>query len=224
MLRKATVTGPLLLIALLTLALPAGASAAPPHREHVISARHADAAFSTLDGCLLSEVFVSSMDGMFSGSPGGPLNKQGLTSVLIIVSDTCQPPVGKGYPKVFEGLGQTLDPLVMSARGDEATINAVIPVLDEVAGAWHDVELSLTWVAISERQRDTTHSHVLERHGGVINSAANNWSADAAAFGSVLLDGVNITPSTTFSAHLSEVKQNCLVVQHPRGGADFDCS
>ncbi|MFN2483688.1 MAG: hypothetical protein ABR509_01955 [Candidatus Limnocylindria bacterium] len=206
-------------------ALPAATLAAQPDRQHVIVSNTADAAFSTLDGCIVTEVFVSSMDGAFQGSPGGAVNKQGLSSVLIVISDTCQEPIGKGFPKLFEGIGQTLDPLAASSAAVEwATLEATIPVFDEVSGATYDVDVDLAWTAISTATHDTTRVHVAERQAGIVNSAANNWAADAAAYGSVLLEGVNLTPSPTFDAHLGRVKQNCLVVSLPHGATDFDCS
>jgi hypothetical protein len=212
-------------LASLLAGLPAATLGAQPDRQHVIVSNTADAAFSTLDGCILTEVFVSSMDGAFQGSPGGPVNKQGLSSVLIVISDTCQEPIGKGFPKVFEGIGQTLDPLVASSAAVQwATLDATIPVFDEVSGVTYDVDIDLTWTAISDADHDTTRVHVADGHDGVVNSAANNWAADAAAYGSVVLDGVNLTPATTFDAHLGRVKQNCLVVTLPHGATDFDCS
>ncbi len=88
----------------------------------------------------------------------------------------------------------------------------------------NQVVLDLTWEATSAAAHDTTRSHVREPRGGIIRSAANNWMADAIAYGSVTLDGVNLAPAPTFDAHLQRVKQSCSVIQHPRGGADFDCS
>lgn len=212
-------------LALVLGAVPNVSLAAQPVREHVIVANHADAVFTTQDGCILTQVFISSMDAMFSGSPAGPVNKQGLTGVGVIRSDTCQEPQGKGYPRVFDGLGQTLQPLVAgSAPAQSASLQAVIPVTDDISGVTHEITLDLTWAAVTPAQHDTTRSHVREPRGAIVNSAANTWMADAVAFGSVTLDGDTLVAGETYEAHLSRTKQNCLVVQHPQGGADFDCS
>lgn len=212
-------------LALVLGAVPNVSLGAQPVREHVIVADHADAVFTSLDGCILTQVFISSMDAKFSGSPGGRVNKQGLTGVSIIQSDTCQAPVGKGYPRVFEGLGQTLQPLVSSATpARSATLRGVVPVTDDISGLTYSVGLNLTWTAVTAAQHDTTRVHVREPRGAIVNSAANTWMADAVAYGTVTLQGVNLAVGPTYDAHLSRTKQNCLVVQHPQGGADFDCS
>ncbi|MDQ3880238.1 MAG: hypothetical protein M3295_04085, partial [Chloroflexota bacterium] len=104
------------------------------------------------------------------------------------------------------------------------SLEATIPVFDDVSGTTHDVMIDLDWLATSEAGHDTTRVHVAESHAGIVNSAANTWFAEAAAYGSVTLDGVNLTPAVTFDAHLQRVKQNCLVVTLPGGSTDFDCS
>ena len=48
------------ILAVALLAVPAMAFGAVPEYQRVISSRHADAAVASVDGCLLSEVFLGS--------------------------------------------------------------------------------------------------------------------------------------------------------------------
>lgn len=57
------------------------AAAAKPNIYHTISSTNGSAVIARTEGCVLTEVFVSSV-AMYAAQPG-PVNKQGLTSVFV---------------------------------------------------------------------------------------------------------------------------------------------
>ena len=210
------------ILAVALLAVPAMAFGAVPEYQRVISSRHADAAVASVDGCLLSEVFLGSTDAVFGGRPG-PVNKQGLTDVSMRVSDTCQEPVGKGFPVVAMWQGQTLYPLHSTPRLTAGWIDAVIPVTDDVSGRTVPAHLVMRWTADGAFDHDPGHLHVRFAHVGVVNSHDNNWLRPAIAAGSLEIDGVTVIIGPTTEAHLSLVKYGCQTIIHPGSGADLDC-
>jgi hypothetical protein len=211
-----------LIAAVLMAALPALAAAAIPDYQRVISLRHADATFASLDGCLLSEVFLGSTDAVFGGRPG-PVNKQGLTDVSLRVSDTCQPPEGKGFPVVAMWQGQTLDSLGSTSQLTAAWIDAAIPVLDDVSGGSAVAHLVMDWSAAGPFDHDPGHLHVRLPQEGTVNSHWNNWMRPAVASGRLEIDGTTLQIGPTSDAHLSLVKYGCQTIIHPGSGADLDC-
>ncbi len=211
---------PLGIIVLLVGALPATAAARVPTDQYqVISARNADAAFSSLDGCIETDAFISSSDATYGGRPG-PVNKQGLTSILLIRYDTCQPMVGKHFPTVFEGIGQTFDPLVSSARLDRASISATMPLTDDVSGTTTSLQLDLSWQLVGALQHDTAHSHVRLPGDGIVNSHENDLLGDAVAGGSLILGSETIVLGPSLDAHLQLIKAGCQKLVDPHQAFD----
>jgi hypothetical protein len=208
--------------ALVAGALPALTLGAVPEYHRVISSRHADATFTTQDGCLLTEVSLGSTDATYGGRPG-PVNKQGLTDVSVRVSDTCQEPVGKGYPSVAMWQGFTLDTLQSTPQLTAAWIDAFIPVSDDVSGATVDAHLIVQWTADGPFDHDPGHLHVRFPDEGTVNSHYNNWIRPAVAEGSVEIDGITLAIGPTSDAHLSLVKYGCQTIIHPSSDADLDC-
>lgn len=208
------------------------ATAAVPDYQRVINSRFTDAALVDSAGCIRTELFVSSSDNVFGGHPG-PVNKQGLTSILVRRLDTCAgatesgpgaaaapPPAGT---VIFDGIGQTLDPLESTARFERAWIDAVLPVLDEVSGQTVPVHLDLVWTLVGEFDRDTVHSHVRVPHGAIVNSHSQTLMGDALVGGTVTIGSEALEFGPTEGAHLQQVKYGCQVVSHPQGDADLDC-
>jgi hypothetical protein len=207
---------------LLVAALPSGAAASVPDYQRVISARHADAAFSMLDGCLLTEVFLGSSDATYGGRPG-PVNKQGLTDVNVAISDTCQPPIAKGYPLVAMWQGQGRDPLVSTPRLTQASIHAVIPVHDDISGRTVNATLEVAWMAAGPMDHDTGHVHAFYRRYGMANSHWNTWLRAATAEGTLAIDGTLLRLGPSSDAHLELVQYGCQTIIHPLSGGDLDC-
>jgi len=194
--------------------IPAATLAAPPEGYRVIDYRHADGGASSVDGCIGTDVYFGSTDAVYGGRPG-PINKQaGPTDVLVIVSDLCGEPVGKGYPQLALWQGQAMVGLESDAQFTTASVDAWIPVSDDVSGATDTAHLVMTWTATGRATVDPTHLHVRFPGVAVVNSHDNDTVVDAVASGSVSI-GTWSTEITTTDAHLSTVKAGCQAMIHP---------
>jgi hypothetical protein len=206
------------------------ASADVPEYQRVIKSRLADAALADQTGCVRTVIFVSSSDNVFGGRPG-PVNKQGLTGVLVGQWNTCAGARAAGHASaappggepIFSGIGQTLDPLHTNAHFDRAWISVTVPVLDEISGHTVPVRLELQWSLVGEFDRDTTHSHVRVAHGAIVNSHSQTLMGEAVVRGTVTIGSDRLVFGPTTGAHLQQVKYGCQVITHPHGDVDLDC-
>jgi len=211
---------------------PAVAGAGVPDYQRVIKARTAapTAPLVTVDGCIRTEIWVSSSDNVFGGRPGRVV-KQGLTSVGVTQFDTC---AGTRAPRsaaggdpgevVFDGIGQTRDRLRSTPRFDRAWIGATVAVVDDVSGTVVPVRLDLTWTLTGEFDRDTSHTHVRFPHEGVVNAHTQTLTGDALTSGDIWLGDEHLTFEASTGAILEQVKYGCQVIRHPRSpGADLSC-
>lgn len=206
-------------------ALPASASARIDDWQRVIRSRHASAVFSQLTGCDLVEVYVSASDGMYVNR-NGPVNKQGLLGVLVIVRDACSEAGPKGYPVVSTVDGMALDRLGSTPRFERAWIDAGLAGLDS-DGDPVALRVDLAWVPLAAYERSRVNGHgwfpTGEKRGARVSTFAHGMMAPATAWGSVWLDGTRLTLDPTQDAVLEQVRYRCTVNQHPRGGTDVDC-
>lgn len=213
--------------------MPVSTDARVPEYQRVIKARFAapTAPLVRVDGCIRTEVWADSSDNVFGGRPGR-VNKQGLTSVLVIQYDACAAPQSAsaaadgGTPGqvVFDGIGQTRDRLNSTPRFDRAWVDATVPVLDDISGLAVPVRLDLTWRPIAEFDRETVHSHVRVPHEGIVNSHSQTLTAGAAVRGDVWIGKERMSFGPTQGAVLSQVKYGCQVILHPRAaGSDLSC-
>jgi hypothetical protein len=217
-------------------ATPSVAVAAVPDYQRVIVSRHADAALASLDGCVLTEIFVSGMDGAFGGRPG-PINRQGLTGVGVRQSDICGGAASMGRfgihaagdgsgALLFDGLGQTLDPLTSNVHFSRAWLRASVPVINEASLGAEAVVVSvdLTWSVVGALDRDTGHLHVRRPGEGNVVSHQNTRMGDATVSGSVTIGDEEFAFNSVDGGHLEEVKYGCQVVAHPTAGEpDLSC-
>lgn len=206
-------------------ALPTVAFAGVPQSQYqVISSRNADAVFSLSGGgCLQTSVFVSSSRSVFGGRPG-PVNKQGLTGVLLLVEDTCQPREGKHFPAVVSLQAQDMIPLVSTARMDRASVKATFQTTDEVSGDPISVTLDLSWMLDGTMQHDPSHAHYRLPGAGVVNGHENDKLGDATAWGSVTVGSTVIALPVTTDAHLQLIRGGCQVIVWPHATSDeLDC-
>ena len=221
---------------ILAAVLPGTALAAVPDYQRVISSRHADAALVSLDGCVMTEVFVSSMDGVFGARPG-PISRQGLTGVLVRQSDMCQGAASMGGMGVFaagggsgsilfDGLGQTLDPLESTIHFDRAWVRASIPMINEAVADAEEtvVTVDLVFTLVGDLERDTGHLHVAAPGEGNVNSHQNTLSGSATVSGTVVIEGQTYSFSSVEDAHLQLVKYGCQVIARPAAeDPDLSC-
>ncbi|MEO8246853.1 MAG: hypothetical protein ABI622_06985 [Chloroflexota bacterium] len=194
--------------------IPAAALAGPPEGYRVIDYRHADGGTSSVDGCIGTDVYFGSTDAVYGGRPGTVNKQAGPTDVLVIVSDLCGEPVGKGYPLLALWQGQAMVGLQSNARFTSASVDAWIPVSDDVSGATATAHLVVTWTSSGRATLDPTHLHVRFPGIAVVNSHDNDTMVDATATGSVSI-GSWSTEIATGDAHLSSVKAGCQAMIHP---------
>jgi len=209
--------------AMMTLTLPATASAAPPAIHHTIDGRFASAYFTSLDACLQTDVWVSSSAATYAPQPGvdDTLNKQGLTSVEIVVYDTCKPMEGKHYPIVSEWFSQTPDRLVAESRIRTAHLDAILAMTDSVSGDTASVPVDLNWAATARAHPDPVrNNHVRFPGEGIVNTHDNNINLPAMAWGTVWLNGVNVAPEADESATLEQIKSSCMEIAFPHWTGD----
>jgi hypothetical protein len=203
-----------IVLGLLSAAMPLASQAAVPEGYRVISDRHADGYAASSDGCLLTEAYFGSGSAIYGGRPG-PVNKQaGPTDVLVIVSDTCAEPVGKGYPQLAAWQGQAMIGLESSAQFDHAWVHAAVPVYDDVTGTESVATTDMSWTSTGRATPDPTHLHVRFPGIAVANSHDNDTLVDAVATGTIEIDGLSLSVAST-DARLSTVKAGCQVITHP---------
>ena len=226
----------ILVVLALVLAAPATPAAAVPDYQRVVVSRHADAALVSLDGCVLTEVFVSAMDGVFGGRPG-PIDRQGLTGVGVRQSDMCSAAASLGAfgvyaaggsegTLIFDGLGQTLDGLRSDVHFSRAWLDATVPVVNEAPGGGEEiaVRVDLTWSLVGALVRDTGHLHVRVPGEGNVVSHQNTRMGGATVSGTVWIGDEAFAFDGVEGAHLQEVKYGCQVVAHPAADEpDLSC-
>jgi hypothetical protein len=211
------------LAAVAMLMLPATASAATPAIYHTIDGRFASAYFTSLDGCLQTDVWVASSAATYAPQPGlqQRLNKQGLTSVQIFVYDTCQPMEGKHFPIVADWFGQSPDRLDAEARMRSAHLVATLAMTDSVSGDTADVPIDLAWQATGAAHPDTVrNNHVRFPGEGIVNTHDNNINLGAVSSGTVMLDGVNVAPEPDGGASLEQIRSSCMEIGYPHWDGD----
>jgi hypothetical protein len=218
--RIIAVAGALILLATL---FPASATGHVSENQYqVISARNAYAAFSMTDGCLETQVWVSSADGVYGGRPG-PVTKQGLTSLDVVVYDTCQPFIGKHPPVVFEVFGQDLTSLGSMPRMTRAWVSTAYESFDEATGDPVTVSFAMTWQLDGIMEHDTSHIHVPPSDQGVANSHENDLRGAAIASGWITINGTTITLGPTDGAGLELIRGGCQVIYRPGRPSDLSC-
>ena len=211
-----------IVIGLLAAAMPAASLAAVPDGYRVISYRHADGYVASTDGCILTEAYFCSTDAKYGARPGSVNKQSGPTDLLVIFSDTCAEPVGKGYPQLAAWQGQAMVGLASSPRFDEAWIHADVPVTDDLSGAQAVATLDLDWTSSGRATPDPTHLHVRFPGVAVVNSHDNDTMVDASVIGTIEIGSLAI-PVDSGDARLSSVKAGCQVMVHPGADADISC-
>ena len=204
------------------------AGAAQPRIYHTIGSTSASATIATAQGCELTEVFASSSTAMYAAQPG-PVNKQGLTSVFVRVSDTCtQSPMdvhaaaggGGGGVVLFEAEAQNGAALDVDPRLTRASVTT------DMAGTDSDgnpvtVRLVATWTGTGPLEHTTV---VNTNHYGDGNGSAtdNNLRRDASAQVSVQV-GERSAAGTATDAVIEQTRSRCIEVPRPGVEGFFPC-
>ncbi|UEL29510.1 hypothetical protein [Pseudarthrobacter sp. L1SW] len=202
------------------------AAAAPPNIYHTISSTHGSAAVVATAGCERTEIFVSSSLAMYAGQPG-PVNKQGLTGVLVRITDICAVAPGGigtaagGGAVLFQADGQNMAPLVVDPRLTSASVATQLPGTD---GDGNPVTISLaaSWTGTGPLEHDTGHDHQNFPGVGNVNSTGNNLRRTATATVSVAVNGLTAAGTDT-EASLTQVKSRCIEIARPGVEEFFPC-
>lgn len=228
-------------LAVLSLPVATAAPASPgadPSIYHTIVSRFGYATASTLEGCERTTVFVSSSDAMYASQPG-PVNKQGLTSVLVRVTDACAPgalastdpsaAAAGGEPVLYEAQGQSRAPFEVDQRLEWASISTTIttadafgsPIIDS-AGNQVEMVLAVEWTGVGPLEHSTVRNHVLFPGAGVVSSTSNDLRREATAH-VVLAAGPVAVDTDAAEAMLEQVKFRCVEVARPGVDEFYPC-
>jgi hypothetical protein len=200
--------------------LGAGPAAAAPNIYHVISSTHGGAYVAVEEGCELTEVFLSSSVGKFAAQPG-PVNKQGLTSVFVRVTNACGPAAAAGGGGVlFEAEASNMAELVADPRLRTASVSTTMEGTD-ADGNPVTVELDARWTGTGELEHTVISSPDHFPEGNVV-AIDNNLRRDAVAEVSVEVAGRSVA-GTDPGASLELVKANCVEVARPGVEGFFPC-
>ena len=152
---------------------------------------NAGAGFTSTDpsGCIETSVFVFASEGSIKGGPGAPSSTGPGVFVTVSQFDNCSGTgaflSGGGEATLFE-VNRTLT---------EARLQATITAIDEISGAEVPIEVDLTWTGTGDLLRQMGHNKS-QLPGIVVIQSFKNVVREATASGSVLVDGVNLTPGT----------------------------
>lgn len=214
----------------LAMVLPIPVRADTPLENHVIS-RDAYAVFTTETECTTVTVYVNSSANLFvpAHGDGGGVSKQGLTSLAIMVEDTCTAAEsfsvlaggGGGGAVIADWMGQTQDSLAVRGNLNEAHLVATIPMVDQVSGDESVASVDLAWTAIGPDLVGPSHIHLRWPWTVVVNSNSNDTQRDAIASGTVMFEGANVTPSPT-DGLLSATRFHCRQIGFAQIGSDWD--
>ena len=160
---------------------------------------------------------------------GGGVSRQGLTSLAILVEDTCAAAGsvsvlaggGGGGAVTADWLGQTQAALVVRGNLNEARLVATIPMEDQVSGLQAVASVDLTWTATGPDLVRPSHVHLRWPQTVVLNSNSNDTMRDAIASGTVLFEGENVTPQPA-DGLLSTTRFHCRQIGFAQIGSDWD--
>jgi hypothetical protein len=199
----------------------AGPVQARPQIYHTIFSSFAGASFAVQEDCLSQQVYVSAARGQYAAQPG-PVGKQARTSILFIVTDECttaRAAAGGGGTVLLEAMGEVAVAPRLAPRLGSATLEATVPLVDEVSGSTFMADIRITWVATGPMDHDTGHVSVQFPKAGSVHSTANDKRREATATIS-MSSGAFAFEATTDQAVLELIKSRCMEVVWPKYGGE----
>lgn len=197
-----------------------------PSIYHTIVSTHGSAVVDLTEGCVRAEVYVSASVGHYAAQPG-PSTKQGLTGVLVRLTDVCAVSLAAagGGPVLAEYDGQAMVPLQVDPRLTTASVVATMTDVDDP-----DVTITLDarWTGVGELEHTTAHNHVLFPGEGVVSSTANDLRRTADAVVTVDVTGPEgtlaaVTGATAAEAALEQTRSRCVEVPRPGVEGFYPC-
>lgn len=117
--------------------------------------------------------------------------------------------------------GQSPDRLVAEARLRSAHLVATLSMTDSVSGDTADVPIDLAWQDTDAAHPDTVRNNHFRFPGeGIVNTHDNNINLSAVAAGTVLLNGVNVSPDADPDATLEQIRSACMEIGYPHWDGD----
>ena len=180
-----------------TAALGAAQGAAAQAEVFHFTDAFATAGFQSTDGCIRSTVFVTGGNDVDIEPPGAPTRTSG-ASLRIRQFNSCT-----NETTVCSGFGDDVQFESNPSVRTGATLTGTVTVSCQTptGTTTEDVPINLTFTCAGEveRNRSNTHFHF---EGFVLNAFFRGSSCEAVATGTVLLNGVNITPNPSRSAEI----------------------
>lgn len=191
---------------------------------HTIVSNDAFAMVSQETECRRVDAYVSTSNGKYAAQPG-PVNKQGLTSLELIVFDTCAvstAAAGGSGAVLFDGLGEAwIGPLV-TPQLRSARINVTLALEDELTGRVVRARLAATWMATGPVVKGSYsyNGHVPGVGGSNTHELKKVRPATAAV---AVTSEVARVSATTTDASLQQEKFRCMevVLPHYIGESDW---
>jgi hypothetical protein len=171
----------------------------------------ATAFFSSVDesGCISTSVFVVANDDTERVLPA-PGTRGAQVALVISQVDLCR------VAPILTGNGVSDDAvIVVSPNLRDATVNAVVPVLNLANGQLVDVFVDLTFVGTSIMVADNGVELNPNIPGYFINTTFNQTFRNATAIGSVMTIDGDLTPEPSVDAMIQNVRVGTVVVARP---------
>jgi hypothetical protein len=227
-------------LAVVLLAIPAPAVAAPPDMYHSIKVTMASAYFARQDDCIQTEVWISAVDGQWA-SQGGGVTTAGDLAISLRVVDTCDTgeegaivPMagGAGGTVLYDGMGRAPVALGSTPRIDAAWSSATVEMEDQLTGETMPVYAAVSWTG-GDLSHETTPNNHGKCAGGeclpwmadfevIVNTHDNNLRRDAIATIELIVDGVPIAFEPSADASIDQVKSSCMEIPKGTFSGDSD--
>ena len=209
-------SGMLVVVALIAAAVAAaGAQSAPAAEVVRFTDEFATAGFRSTDpsGCVQTVVLLTAGTDVDHEPPGPPTRTSGAflrvtqfnrcTGELMTcsgsVSGEDSSVVFESNPAVREATLTGTIPLVCTSAAGVTTVNAVV---------------NMTWTATGQAERDVNNSH-FDFDGLIINAQFRGATREAVATGTVLLNGVNVTPNPSVRGEIVSETGHQVTVELP---------
>ncbi len=199
-------------VAPLEAARPVLARTASPTRSRVqYRGMSAEAGFFAIDpsGCVETDVHVFSAEQAVKQGPGKPVDGP-LAEVSLFQFNYCT------FETLRSAFGQTDDAAFDADNSlNEARVRAMIPTVDFIRNAEVLVEVELTWTGSGELF-STSQRERFRVPGQMETTWFKGAFREAAATGTVVVEGENLTPNESDFAQVVRARSGQLIVERTR--------
>jgi hypothetical protein len=158
----------------------------------------ANATFSTVDGCVQTNVDVFTAEAFIQVFPGN-VDPFSSVNIFIFQYDLCE----DIQLLAAEGVADLAEPdLQISKKLNLATLNTTVNVLDSLTGNTFDVDVNLTWTGIGPTTRERLNFHFRDQTC-ITHTRFKATVRAAEVMGSVSDGTTNLTPELSLGANLT---------------------